>query len=508
MKRKIGMILLVFLLGICCSNLFLEKNADAAAQVKIDTAHFPDKVFRSYVKKFDKNKNGYLSKKERNAVKTIKLKDDSDERYTLLKDASILNLKGIGYFPNVTELDLHFFKVKNLQFSELKKLKLVDLHGITKKDNKKTDNEFDFTSNKKLETVYISWVKVEEIRFARQAKLKKVMLSQLKKMETISWRLPELERLLIFSSKLLESVDLAGCTKLKEIYFASGNIAELNLDRCTALEELHVEYNNLSALDLSDSRKLTRLECSFNRLEKLDLSANRELTYLDCSFNRLKELDLSANRAIEVLVCESNQLKKLDLSASQELVYIDCSTNPIEELDVSMLQKLEKLFCAYNRLSSLDISYNKKIAVVNCAGNRISSGGISKPPVSEAIELDDGGQLLPLGGESDTGIAIDEEHFPDYALRYIVLADFDVNHDEILSEEESMQQKKLNLKKYSHGGSPVIDCTGIEYLKQITDVIYSKATELINNSFSRTGIRMDCTQTKGVFLKSHLLQYC
>lgn len=40
-----------------------------ASKVKIDKKHFPDKIFREYVKEFDKNKDGSLCEGKKSCEK-------------------------------------------------------------------------------------------------------------------------------------------------------------------------------------------------------------------------------------------------------------------------------------------------------------------------------------------------------------------------------------------------------------------------------------------------------
>jgi Leucine-rich repeat (LRR) protein len=66
--------------------------------VDIDQTNFPDHIFRNYVlENCDKDKDGMLSKEEIIGVKTI---------YVSL-DGGIADLKGVGYFVALTELECY-----------------------------------------------------------------------------------------------------------------------------------------------------------------------------------------------------------------------------------------------------------------------------------------------------------------------------------------------------------------------------------------------------------------
>ena len=153
-----------------------------------------------------------------------------------------------------------------------------------------------------------------------------------------------------------------------------------------------------------------------------------------------------------------------------------------------MLPKLTGLSCNYARLTVLDVSNNRKLDSLSYAGNRIPSvdltGYIARILNSEAVARMQKSQLLPpVDGSLEEGIPIDKEHFPDYALRYEVLADFDTNRDGVLSEKESLVKRPLNLAEYGSATRREIDCTGMEYLKGITEVISGRRTTLFNNTF-------------------------
>ena len=103
MKRR-EIMLFALLAGLCFGGLLLPDTAEAASKVKIDKKHFPDGTFRQAVKSFDKNKDGYLSSKERKAIKSIKLENEKCSFGPSTRQK--LNLKGIEYFPQTKELKI------------------------------------------------------------------------------------------------------------------------------------------------------------------------------------------------------------------------------------------------------------------------------------------------------------------------------------------------------------------------------------------------------------------
>ena len=515
MKRK-GIILLALLAGFCFGGLHLPDSAEAASKVKIDKKHFPGGVFREYVRSFDKNNDGYLSNKERDAVKRIDLDNGEFPHNEEISEAPIANMKGLGYFQQTEELNIEGYRLKNLEFGSLKKVQKIRLCRCRKIDRKKSDGTYDFTKNKRLEDVFLFQIGsiVDKIQFAENNKIRKFDLRVPSRLRKLDLRqLTQVEELGITWGKVLESIDLRKCVRLKKadignnkklknldfsnnpdleelMVTCNNKLKSMNLSKNTKLKCLWIYYNDLSDLDVSQNKELQELNCSHNLFETLDISMLKKLRDFECRGSKLKELDLVGNRELESLDCRNNQLEILDLSMNKKLRSVDCSANPIGKLDISMLLELDRLRCDYAMLADLDISQNKKLASLSCRGNRISfmewPESLKELQGTQWIDDMQKTQLLPLAdGAVDDGISIDKEHFPDYALRYEVLADFDTNHDGVLSEKEALAKRVLKLRKFDSSLRKEIDCTGMEYLKGITEVMVARDTTLINNIFQK-----------------------
>ena len=85
MKRIYGMMFCLLLIMICSLSL---------ADVAIDKASFPDKVFRSHVKTYDTDGNGILSDDELLGV-----------THMFIEAMGIKNLKGIEFFTALEALN-------------------------------------------------------------------------------------------------------------------------------------------------------------------------------------------------------------------------------------------------------------------------------------------------------------------------------------------------------------------------------------------------------------------
>ena len=475
-----------------------------ASKVKIDKKHFPDKVFREYVKGFDKNKDSYLSVKERKAVKKMELDNYEYAPAAAIDSADILNCKGMEYFPQTKELKIVYYRLKNLRFDKLKNLKIVDISDCQKADGKESDGKFDFTKNEKLKEIKFCQMRgnIKKIQVAQDNQLKSFMVEYPEKLEELDLScFPQLEELSLYGLEV-ESIDLRSCISLEKVSIRENpNLTSLNCSACSNLKELILDDNHLTSLNLSQNPKLEKLNVSFNDLSDLDVSHNLNLNELQCGHNLLETLDITMLKNLVGLYCWGMKLKELDIKGNPKLCWLNCEANQIEELDVSENEMLFGIWCGANPIEELNLDglietslwcdYNRLTSVKfpgdgggSYMGNRILDGNVSGFGCSELEkEILQKSQLLPpADGITEAGIPIDKEHFPDYALRYLVLADFDTNHDEVLSEQESLAKQPLNFEKYQGNLRREIDCTGMEYLKGITEVKYFYKTTLLNNT--------------------------
>lgn len=99
-----------------------------AGGYKISKSRFPDKGFRNFIKLiYDKNKDGYLSNKERKVkcftIDAINIKGETKNWKKLNKAMKrIKNLKGIKYFD----------KIKGIYIADINNIKEIDVSGMKK----------------------------------------------------------------------------------------------------------------------------------------------------------------------------------------------------------------------------------------------------------------------------------------------------------------------------------------------------------------------------------------
>ena len=348
MKRIMGLLLaLVMFMG--CLPLSTIETYAAEGDVAIDEAHFPDKIFRNYVKaNFDENGDGNLSQVERDYVEVI------DVHY-----GNIGNLKGIEYFKNITYLSCFGNKLEKL----------------------------DVSKNTKLAILYCFENNLTSLVVGENPNLIHLNCNR----------------------NNLTSLDLSNNINLTYLHCNENDLTELNVDKNTNLRELWCNGNNLTSLDVKENANLTELNCDSNELASLKLSKN--LTTLSCFRNKLEKLDLSNSTELTVLECSKNNLTSLDVSKNTKLYELNCSINKLTSLDVSKNTKLYKLGCWENKLTNLDVTKNTNLLELDARKNPLVSiklvkkedltsstysRGIHLTPAQYTIKVKKGSKKVPF----------------------------------------------------------------------------------------------------------------
>lgn len=266
-------------------------SRNAASNITIDAAHFPDANFRTYIldkeNKVDDNGDGILSVREIRNCKELNI-----EKY------GIQDLTGIEYFTNLETLDCSQNQLTALDVT--KNEKLVDL--------KCTGNALTaltLTENSELEYLDCEGNKLSSLNVSGNKKL----------------------LYLICGNNVITTLDLQYNLKLEWLSCSLNRLATLDLSRNTALLYLECENNKLTTIGFGNLGKLQFLNCNGNRLKALDLRKQTKLQYLYCDYNRLSALDLTGNPELAILYCSNNALPYLNLEKNTKLQDFRCEGN-------------------------------------------------------------------------------------------------------------------------------------------------------------------------------------
>lgn len=357
--------------------------------VKIEFKNFPDEKFIDYVnEKIDTiQKDGKLSKAEREAVKDLNLNTPYEE------NSKYQNLVGIKYFPNLQKLTCTGNEIIELNLSENKNLTYLDC------------------SNNDIKSLNISQCK-------------------------------DLTYLNCSRNNLKDSLDLKNNTELKDLICGRNGDMQLNLENNIKLQNLDLSGGRIPTIDLSKNLDLRTLNCNSGWVTKLDLSKNIELTELYCNENYsldkldlrnnkkltkitslsspVKELLLPENNEIKEIDCRRNQLTELDLSSSPKLTKLECQVNQLKKLDVSKNPELTELYCNENQITSLDLSNNTKLKSFNGRDQKYDLTIIKGRRVIEKSDLPDGFDFSKVTGKVENASVKGDSFKLDTNVKYII----------------------------------------------------------------------------------------
>ena len=418
-KLLLAMLAVPLVLGITSATLLAEgeKEETTDSDIAIDETHFPDKLFRKFVKDFDLNNDGILSAEEREQVD-----------YINCEQRNIASLEGIEYFPNLDWL-------------------CCDKNRL---------NELDISKNTKLMQLSCSYNHIKTLDCSNNKELEglscwgNVLYDEEKDEYTVKGE--------------LTSVNVSGCVVLNNIRIPGNQVNDLRFDNTPALMLLDCEFNKLETLDLSHSSALVTLDCTYNSLSELDISKLSDLKDLYCYGNKLSKLDVSHNSFLRVLECGGNNISSLDVSKCMALESFGCSGNQLKTLDLSKNQNIVICYTDHNKLEKLDIGHTRIAEVYN--ENLLEDEGTfySFYYYSEDLESWD---FYGLSFDKTTELIckktgqnickIDKKTFPDDEFRKYVIQ-FDQNKDGYFNASEIAAVSTMDLYEM-----PIESVKGIEY---------------------------------------------
>lgn len=388
--KRLSKLLAIVITATCVLPFLHGIPVHAASDIKIDAAHFPDDNFRAVIatSAYDRDRNGYLSEKERNDTMNINI-----------ENAGVTSVEGIEYFPNIQGLWCVHNNISSWDLSGNKHLK-----GIWCSQNPFT--ELDFSCCPEVEWIYCFECKLESLDVSG---------------------CPELAFLECNLNPNLTSLDLSKNHKLENLFCSDCNLTSLDVSGCPLLCELDAFDNHLESLDLKENIYLKRLDvwnnpelgnidvtmlhgleyysCAETGATKVDVTQCPELMFLIVSYNDyLESLDVTKNpRLCELHLDCDWSLKSLDLSNNPQLYFLQAfGLKALDKVDISNNPHLIKV---YN-----EGTYNREPQLGDCYSYRINYGGSGEyfDNLLHIIVLDDGKTVVTTGG--------DPEYVPDSVI--------------------------------------------------------------------------------------------
>lgn len=220
--------------------------------------------------KIDKNNDGYLSKKEISAVKTIIIDKNNlywENKEKPKEDYEIIDCKGLEIFTNVEKVKLttycdtyvsEYGNIKNIKvLTKLTKIKNLEISGVN-------NSNYDFTKLNNLERLCIKSTKLKKLNLSKNVKLKNLKLAYN----------PLLKKINLTKNKNLEKINLYG-SGVKKIALGKNNkIKNANLN-CTFIsnyEKCNFNPKTLKTLKICNTQiKKVNLK-KYKNLKKLSVT--------------------------------------------------------------------------------------------------------------------------------------------------------------------------------------------------------------------------------------------
>ena len=235
-----------------------DEDSGTPSGIEINSANFPDSVFREYVRDFDTDHNGRLSDEELEAVTDI-----------YVPSQGITSLAGIEYFTALTTLNCNYNSITAL----------------------------DLSSNTALTHLYCVGNSLTSLMLGNNSVLKHIACKDNK----------------------ISALDVSKNTALEYLNCANNSLATLDVSKNTSLKTLDCQNNALVSLTLPAGNKLFYLTCSNNALTALDVSMCENLQTLRCESNSLTTLTLGSKPNLMSLDCRDNKLTQIDISGCTKL---------------------------------------------------------------------------------------------------------------------------------------------------------------------------------------------
>ena len=392
---------------------------DDFVDVTIDSSHFPDEVFRSYIsEEIDKDGDGILSVQELSSTTNIEISYYLNGYLHGITD--IKDLKGIEYFTELTWLRCPGNQLTSLDLSKNQALYSLDCSG-----NQLTS--LDLSKNTGLYSLDCSGNQLTSLDLSKNESLLKVDCSnnQLTSLVFGSDILSEIncsENKIVGTemNAMIASIHGADVKILNRLNHKEGNVFLANHSATLTSRGLKAynyvgvygytpenEDDSLNGWELyngySGSIEDVKIDAehfpddNFRAyIAGVDFDKNQDgvLSAVEYSnvgsiivnregYEHEFESHLSGVGSIEADKPKISSLKGLEYFP--ELTLLSCYGNSLTSLDLSQNKALTAVFCGNNMLGSLDLSNNSNLITLCCPNDNLTSLDLSNCPKLEAV---------------------------------------------------------------------------------------------------------------------------
>ena len=302
MIKKILIIAIVVTFGFPIINC----RAGSNELIAINSNNFPCVSLREDIaKNYDENKDGYLSKQERDSVKLIGIdnvlleendRDDNTEMYNKLNAEEkyqkycVFDCKGLEYFPNIKEIYVGAGReIRNLKV--LKKLPNLEKLTLMYADNY---INYDLSKLKRLKELSLKELKLKNLSICNNSKIKKVDLYMI-------------------SAKSIKIRDNENLEKIDSEFLAMGNFSCYKNKKLKSLKlygdftsKKMIKKNSIQKISISSNINIKKIVIKyFPKLSNLELKNNKTLKSINLrNIPKLKKINLKK--------CKSKKKIKVD----------------------------------------------------------------------------------------------------------------------------------------------------------------------------------------------------
>ena len=409
--------------------LFTNDSDSSGEGVRVSSDSFPDNAFRSYVSLFDKDRDGFLSYAELDAVTAIDISpasatvprspeaSESGTGSVLAVEVTeafespgpVASLKGIEHFTELQRLSCRGNRLTELDISRNTKLQYLDCGGNSLAS-------LDVASCPELQYLDCSGNVLASLDVASCPKLKYLdcsgnalasldVASCRRLMQLIAYTRPALVNdsvrfssdsaaLVYKASTHLSGFSLESGIPISEDLFPDpffrayvadncdmdhdGTLCDYELASvkwidCSGLSAVRSQIASLEGIGLFPA--LEELYCDFSSVTALDLRGITSLRIVSCRECRLEKLDARNLTALEKLDCFKNtSLTELDVRGCSALSFLGVSYSALDSLDLSGCAALEELYCHdVKSLTTLDVSGCSGLHALECYGCELSA---------------------------------------------------------------------------------------------------------------------------------------
>ena len=382
--------------------------------------------YKIKVKKYDRDKDGYLSRKEIKKIKSLYLENLgglSVKGISKLKHLKKIKIQTAKPAYNIKEVEklhrledvyidiepkkklvLDFRKSKkikkldiaiqnnkgNLKISRKNKIKYLSIGGIknsafiankclkAKKIHIFTNlnkGNVNLINRKYLEDVYLCKAKnLQNITVKNCVRLKKIKLNGCKSSSCTIENNSQLKSFKMFESKV-SNLTVKSLKDLKWIEIDKAKVSNFIMDKLNDLRTIKLySIQDLSDVNISNMSKLRKIDIDdVPQLKSLTVDNLSSLKELKCAYGSLSKLNIVGDYKLNRVEVYSNQLKTFSYNNLKNVSYLDIHNNQIEgRFDFTLYPKLYDFDCSNNRISEIyGGPQNREIGYINCSNNNM-----------------------------------------------------------------------------------------------------------------------------------------